>query len=615
MKKKYLASQGLLALCVSAAAFVATGPASAAAPEKKDAASVGTSFSDYTDRLIIKYKDVAKDLKGVTNVPAIRADRMAILHNVGAQHGLTMKALHGIATGANVVALNKKLLAKDVAAIAAKIKAQDPSVEYAEPDYIATPAFVPNDTRYAEQWHYYEPTAGINLPAAWDKSSGTGITVAVIDTGYRPHADLAANIVSGYDFITDAARANDGGGRDSDATDPGDWLAVGECGKDPNGNPIPGWAIDSSWHGTHVAGTIAARTNNSTGVAGVAYNAKILPVRALGKCGGYTSDIADAIIWASGGSVAGVPDNANPAKVLNLSIEAKTACSNTPTYQAAINSAYSRGSAVVVAAGNSKRLTSASSPASCDNTITVAAVNRAGGRAWYSNHDWDGLSSRYIEIAAPGGDTSSSASNGVLSTLNTGTTTPGSDSYVFYQGTSMATPHVAGVAALMLAKNRGLTPNEIKDKLMATARPFPTPCVDPDGIACLLGAGIVNASAAVDAAGGTAISNSPTNLSYGTVNKGYSKTLSVTITNTGAHTANGMSYSAQRTSGTAGAYYRSGGTCSSSLAAGASCTVSVTYEAFCTGGGVAGKLTVSGLNFDTTVTTLGATTNSLGVCP
>ena len=156
----------------------------------------------------------------------------------------------------------------------------------------------PNDTRYNEQWHYFEATGGINAPAAWDKSTGTGVVVGVIDTGYRPHADLAANLLPGYDFISDTFVVNDGNGRDSDARDPGDWINAGECGP---GDPATFEA--SSWHGTHVAGTIAAVTNNGNGVAGVAFNARVVPARVLGKCGGFTSDIADAIVWASGGTV------------------------------------------------------------------------------------------------------------------------------------------------------------------------------------------------------------------------------------------------------------------------------------------------------------------------
>ncbi|HYD80509.1 MAG TPA: S8 family peptidase [Paucimonas sp.] len=444
--------------------------------ETQATAAALPSATLHTDRLIIKYKDVTPNMKAATVVPAIAANRMAAAQSVGKQHGVTMKALHGIATGANVVKLDKKLHLDQVRAIAADLKANDPSIEYAEPDRIMVKMFTPNDTRYSEQWHYFETTGGMRLPAAWDKSTGVGVKVAVLDTGYRPHVDLAANIVGGYDFIGDTFVSNDGNGRDTDARDPGDAVAAGECG---NGEPAQ--AQTSSWHGTHVAGTIAAVSNNSTGVAGVAFGAKVVPVRVLGKCGGYTSDIADAIIWASGGSVSGVPANANPAKVINLSLGGGGACDTTT--QNAINSARSRGAVVVVAAGNENQNASNSSPANCSGVITVAATNRSGGRAWYSNYG------TVVDVAAPGGDTSIT-SNGILSTLNAGTGAPGADNYAFYQGTSMATPHVAGVVALMLAQTPTMTPDQVETKLKSSSRAFPATCSG-------CGSGIVDANAAL----------------------------------------------------------------------------------------------------------------------
>jgi serine protease len=303
----------------------------------------------------------------------------------------------------------------------------------------------------------------------------------VIDTGYRPHADLKSNIVAGYDFITSSQTANDGNGRDTSALDPGDWVDAGECGA---GSP----ARNSSWHGTHVAGTIAAVTGNAVGVAGTAFGAKVQPLRVLGKCGGFMSDIADAILWASGAAVPGVPANATPARVINLSLGGAGACD--VTTQAAINVARSRGTVVVVAAGNSGADAAGHTPANCSGVVTVGAIGRQGARAFYSNY---GSS---VAVMAPGGDQSVTSVDGILSTLNTGTKGPGSDSYAYYQGTSMATPHVAGIVALMLARNGALTPDDVAARLRASARPMPVPCSE----GC--GAGIVDASAAVDAAVG-----------------------------------------------------------------------------------------------------------------
>ncbi|WP_063749869.1 S8 family serine peptidase, partial [Streptomyces sp. C] len=325
------------------------------------------------------------------------------------------------------------------------------------------------------------------VPAAWDKTTGSGVTVAVIDTGYVAHSDVAPNIVAGYDFISSSTAARDGNGRDNNPADQGDWSAAGECGTGSK-------ASDSSWHGTHVAGTIGAATNNAKGVAGIAYNAKIQPVRVLGKCGGATSDIVDAITWASGGTVAGVPANATPAKVINMSLGGSGAC--TTSYQNAINAAVGRGTTVVVAAGNSNADAAGFTPASCNNVINVAASNRTGDRSFYSNYG------AIIDVAAPGGETRratdtpgtvTTPENGILSTLNGGTTTPGAEIYKPYQGTSMAAPHVAGLAALLVAAKPSLTPAQIEAAIKANARPLAGTCTG----GC--GAGLADATATVNA--------------------------------------------------------------------------------------------------------------------
>ena len=485
---------------VAAAVVLSTGPLLALAGVSEfDQAGQAAGFIDTTDRLIVKYKDSVPSGKGAAKMAAPDKDRLAKVARAGQQFGLLMKLSHTTATGAHVIKLSKKVPVADVEALARDLAERDPSVEYAEPDRLLQKMFTPNDPRYNEQWHYFESTGGLRANLAWDKATGIGVKVAVIDTGYRPHADLAGQVVGGYDFITDTAIAADGDGRDSDASDPGDSVIAGQCGAGRA-------AQSSSWHGTHVAGTIAAATNNGIGVAGVAYNAKIVPVRVLGKCGGYTSDIADAIIWSSGGTVIGVPANANPARVINMSLGGGGACG--ATTQNAINAARSRGTVVVVAAGNSNTDASTANPANCAGVITVAATNRAGGRAFYSNYG------AVVDIAAPGGDTSVSG-NGILSTLNAGSATPGADNYAFYQGTSMATPHVAGVVALMLSKNGALTPDEVESRLKSSARAFPATCTG-------CGAGIVDANAAVDAATatgtGVAINETESNNTTATAN-------------------------------------------------------------------------------------------------
>ena len=523
MKSQQSKYPAMLKLCAVAVLGLGAGVAGAGTPTDVPAAPAAqrVAVSDLTDRIIVKYKDesapvAVKGAKGMAVVARsaapLSASRKALVDRAGQQFGMLLKESHSIATGARIFKLDRKVSLADAAQLAADLKSRDASVEYAEPDRMMHPLFTPNDSMYSQQWDYFEATGGMNMPAAWDKSTGSGIRVAVIDTGYRPHADLSGQILAGYDFISDTAVSNDGNGRDSDASDPGDWVAAGECG---TGQP----AENSSWHGTHVAGTIAALTNNGTGVAGVAYGAKIVPVRVLGKCGGYTSDIADGIIWASGGTVSGVPNIAARAQVINMSLGGSGACDTTT--QNAINSARSRGTVVVVAAGNESQNASNSNPANCAGVIAVAATNRSGGRASYSNYG------TIVDVAAPGGDTGA----GILSTLNAGTTSPGADSYASYMGTSMATPHVAGVVALMLAKNPNLTPDDVESRLKSSARPFPASCSG-------CGAGIVDASAAVDAAAGTG--------------GGTGTTISETESNGTISTANAVTTSGTTVNGTMG---------------------------------------------------------------
>ncbi|OWB32351.1 peptidase [Xanthomonas oryzae pv. oryzicola] len=288
---------------------------------------------------------------------------------------------------------------------------------------------------------------------------------AVLLTARDFDPGLEASILPGYDFISDATAARDGNGRDDHPAGEGDWNSTSGCS-----------TSNSSWHGTHAAGTAAAVTT-TTSVAGTAFNAKVVPVRVLGRCGGSLSDIADAIIWASGGSVSGVPANANVAEVINMSLGGGSWSSS---YQNAINSAVSRGTTVVVAACTSAANVSGLLPANCANVIAVAATTSAGAKASYSNFGAE------IDVSAPG--------SGILSTLNSGTTTPGTPSYASYNSTSMAVPPVAGVVALMqsVALNP-LTPATVKALLKASARPLPVACTQGGG------AGLVNADGAVAA--------------------------------------------------------------------------------------------------------------------
>ena len=403
-----------------------------------------------------------------------------------------------------------------------------PDVEYAQPNYILERKEVPNDTRYSEQWHYFnngsgegESLGGIGLPEAWNVTKGSpDVVVAVLDTGILlNHPDIAGspNVVPGYDMITDPRIANDNDGRDPDPTDTGDAIRAGECG---NGPPQD---RGNSWHGTHVAGTVGVGiTNNNRGIAGVNWNTKVQSVRVLGKCGGTTADIIDAIRWAAGLEVTGVPKNQTPARVINMSLGA--AGVNCPTQdqatQSAIRDAVLAGTAVVVAAGNEAMDASQATPASCDNVIAVAASDPGGSLVTrYSNFG------RTVDILAPGGDRARADQFGVLSMVDGG--------YEFFNGTSMAAPHVAGVAALILSKNPEMDPGQLEARLKHDALPrnnneCPRPC----------GAGLLQAKFIVvpDKADlGVRVTVSPE-----MVKVDDALTYSVTITNHGPQKATGV---------------------------------------------------------------------------
>ncbi|ABM07416.1 S8 family serine peptidase [Paenarthrobacter aurescens] len=416
-----------------------------------------------TDQFIVKFKDRA-------SIQSL--DRKSSLNRAAGTLGVPIEAVRTLATGEEVVKTDKKLGGEEAGELVSALAA-DPSVEYAEPDVIMRPfASAPNDPLYSYQWaHSSTDSGGMRVLGAWDVSQGAGSVVAVIDTGITDHTDLNANILPGFDMIHDPLVAGDSNGRDSNPADEGDATYYGEC--------EPGWpGYSSSWHGTHVAGLVAAVAGNSKGVAGVAPKAKVVPVRALGICGGYASDIADSIVWAAGGTVTGAPANANPANVINLSLGGLAPCST--IYQNAADFARSKGASVVVAAGNEGIDASKVSPANCKNVLVVGASTRNGLKASYSNF---GIN---VDVAAPGGDMTNSGLDGILSTLNDGTDSLGSEGYSVMEGSSMAAPQVAAVAAMMYSKLPALTPADVEQRLKASARPI-------NGCGC--GAGLVDANA------------------------------------------------------------------------------------------------------------------------
>ena len=498
-----------------------------------------------TDRIIVKYRDAAQVELARAGSPLdiARIDRLR------QRAGQAIAWRRGTHDGANVLQFFQRLPVQDVESIAAAI-AQDADVDYAVPDYIRTANAVPTDPCYASagnsscgggyQWDLFDPIGGINMPAAWNITTGSAsIRVAILDTGaLLNHPDLAGRFVGGYDMINDCAVANDNqpsnctwsnqapamNSRDSSAADPGDWITNAESNPSnfQKNNPPYTWFqtcfVDgSSWHGTHVAGTIGAIPNNGQGIAGINWVSPLVPVRVLGKCGGYDSDINDAMVWASGGAVSGVPSNPNPARVISLSLGGSGSCD--AASQAAVTAAVNAGTVVVVAAGNENDNASKHSPASCNGVITVAATTKEGWRARYSNYG------TMVEIAAPGGNATVGELD-ILSTLNNGATSPNAAgyNYVQYAGTSMATPHVSGVVSLMLSANPALTPAQVVSKIQTTARVFPSngPVCNatPQASKCncttaLCGAGIIDAGAAVASAGGGGGGPAPTTTTVG----------------------------------------------------------------------------------------------------
>lgn len=381
-------------------------------------------------------------------------------------------------------------------------------VKFTEANGIRHALAVPNDNLYPAMWHL----PPINMPAAWDieKGSVTSVTVAVVDTGIISHPDLNPRVQAGYDMISDITMANDGDGRDADPTDPGNDR--------PNGG--------SSWHGSHTAGTIGAATDNSTGVSGINWNARLVPVRVLGKGGGTDFDIAAGMNWAAGGTVPSAPTNANPASVVNMSLGGQGGPSQ--TYQDVIDDAATRNVIFVVAAGNDAIDASGFTPCNQTGVLCIGATRFSGKRSSYSNFG------NRVDLMAPGGEVAEDENadgypDGVLSTFKDDSN--GSPAYSFQNGTSMAAPHIAGIVSLMKAKAPGLTFAQARNALVSTANPA-SQCNE----GC--GAGLVNVLKALQMVSGTAPSG-PARLSLSSTELSFTPAqpqLQLQITNTGGQT-------------------------------------------------------------------------------
>ncbi|KQV50356.1 hypothetical protein ASC95_13325 [Pelomonas sp. Root1217] len=537
------------------------------------AAPVLAQTADSEARVIVRFKPQADSVRAkALALRATRAEAREVAQTRATALGL--RSGQRLAAGISLDERTHVVIAKGMTSAAlAKKLAADTEVELVVVDQRRKHMSLPNDplfggadvnpestvggiqARTIDQWYLKKPSStpgqavsSINGPAAWDVMTGSsGVVVAVLDTGVRlDHPDLAGQFVSGYDMIgfsssssVSAAIANDGGGADADPSDPGDWVSQADIDGKSLGSGCDSTDVgNSSWHGTRVSGLIAAMSNNNLGMAGVGWGLKILPVRVLGKCGGYDSDIVAGMKWAAGISVPGLSPNPWKAKVLNMSLGGSGTCGTEGTgklYRDAITAINAAGAIIVIAAGNSEGQ-AVGLPGNCPGVITVAALRHVGTKVGFSS-----LGSE-VTVAAPGGNcinigTGQACLYPMVSTTNAGTTTPvandgsytGSSASV---GTSFSAPIVSGIVGLMASVRPTLTSAEATQILKSTARPFPTTgsgstpnppqCVAPSSTAqdecycttSTCGAGMVDAAAAVNSAlamsgGAVTISESP----------------------------------------------------------------------------------------------------------
>lgn len=572
-------------LALAAAWTLVSMPVLAAGISKANYVPPGNNTT-VSDRLIVKLRPnfLAKGL----NVAQIRAElgrpiAAQTVSQMQAAAGVGVTELHALSNGAHVLSIpgspNRKVVNQAIAGIAGLA-----DVEYVEEDKILTTQTAPNDTYYTTGlivppnlvaspglWGMWPASAvaspapsetgsyGADFETAWATTSGTGVVVAVVDSGITPHVDIVGaggsvnpatgNLVSpGYTFISDCrirgtcavttAIASAFVAPSPDATDLGSFISAQDIIDNPTLFPGP-LPSNSTWHGTHVAGTIAAIGNNAAGVIGGAYNAKILPVRVLGKGGGYSSDISEGVKWAAGVHTI---FNPNPAKVINLSLGGTGLCGITE--QAAIDAAVAAGTVVVVAVGNANADVANFSPANCNNVISVAAIARDGSRASYSNFSSPAANitnPAYVTLAAPGGEVfyPDTYDPGILATVNTSLTTPdlAGSGYGYKRGTSMATPHVAAAVALMIARNPALTPAQVKTILSAPASLTAFPSFSTPGFAtwdCATnnncGVGILNAKLSVQNSI-TPLAASLTTIDFGSLVTNSTTNKNVTLTN------------------------------------------------------------------------------------
>ncbi len=481
----------------------------------------GVAMAQPVDGLIVKFKNAPTHERMAALSASARSAETGRLDRVLQATRMTEVRSRPAGRAAQHFSFGRQLPLAEAQSLADRLRSQ-PDVEWVElntRERLLQAAPVPNDLYYpffsgADPGQWWLRPAGEfagGLPpsygapgvqSAWGLELGrAAAVVAVLDTGITNHPDLTGRTLTGYDFVLDAAYANDGNGRDTDPSDPGDWVTQNEIDNDPRYPSTICTAQPSSWHGTIISGMVAASTNNTIGVAGINWNGRVLPVRVAGKCGATVDDIVAGMRWAAGLDVVDAPRNLNPARIINISFGSNRPCDN--HYQDTIDELAALGVVVVAAAGNEQ--TAPTRPASCAGVVGVAALARDGLKAGYSN-----FGARVI-ISTVGGDPD--IDDGLLTVFNDGAESPGTATYGRMFGTSFAAPVVSGVISLMLSANSRLSVPQIIGGLQTTARPhaqasnLPLCSVnDPGACVCTTstcGAGVLDAEAAVRYAIGT----------------------------------------------------------------------------------------------------------------
>jgi serine protease len=481
----YLARFRMLWLAGLMIAALAQVPATAQAPNARpDTAPAAPPAA----RFIVKMRSNA-----ASDAAHAAPERIGAL---ASRAGLTLSEVRHISSGIHLMRVQAQPGGEPAAATLVRLRA-DPEVEYAELDQRRYAHATPDDPQFSGQWYLQNTQASaVNALGAWDLTTGSaGVVIADLDTGVRfDHPDLrsatANRLLPGYTMISAESQgtflvANDGDARDADASDPGDWISSSDTK-----NPLFAGCkvVNSSWHGTRVAGILGAITNNQTGIAGMTWSGWILPVRVLGKCGGYDSDIIAAMAWAAGMHVAGVPDNPYPARVLNMSLGAAGSCP--APYQQIVDELVVAGVLVVVSAGNEGGPVDA--PANCIGVAGIAGLRQVGTKVGFSSLG------PQIALSAPAGNCVNTGAGqpclfSIETLTNTGTTMPATNIYTdemnFNVGTSFSAPIVSGIAGLMLAVNGNLTSGQLIARLQAGATtPFPVSS-DPTVPVCHVPAG------------------------------------------------------------------------------------------------------------------------------